>query len=324
MRTRIGTIHIVALDALAVGAAAGWFAAGAWGERKCGNVELWNCGNVETANVGRARSPACNNGRAGSPLPADSNPRRKARLRTSADSEVQKRILQNRLKSLEQRLETVKKDAEAVAAARAARGGKDGEMSGAGHVLQMKAALKELGLEDVSKATVGDIRRLAPDWWAWQSKWTSTKCDRIRRQTLDIMNLLSSADTSGMTTEELQVFEDYAHSMADLALDIDARFDAALADDAEVSEMQYLINNAFGKANKNGYAKKFKAASKLLENWTARELGLTGEQAAEFLKIRDVAQTMTQYSVGRADDKSMTTDMLKTPAKDAPKSEGGK
>ena len=37
----------VIIAALAVGAAAGWFAAGAWG----------NCGNVETANDGRARSP---------------------------------------------------------------------------------------------------------------------------------------------------------------------------------------------------------------------------------------------------------------------------
>ena len=63
MRTRIGTIHIVVLVALAVGAAAGWFAAGARGERKCGNVELWKCGNVETANVGRARSPSAPDGR---------------------------------------------------------------------------------------------------------------------------------------------------------------------------------------------------------------------------------------------------------------------
>ena len=57
MRTQLGTI-LIAVVALAVGAAAGWSAAGAWGERKCGNVELWNCGNVETANVGRARSPS--------------------------------------------------------------------------------------------------------------------------------------------------------------------------------------------------------------------------------------------------------------------------
>ena len=54
---------IIASLALAVGAAAGWFAAGAWGERKCGNVELWKCGNVETANVGRARSPSAPDGR---------------------------------------------------------------------------------------------------------------------------------------------------------------------------------------------------------------------------------------------------------------------
>ena len=49
MRTQLGTI-LIAVVALAVGAAAGWSAAGAWGERKCGNVE--------TANVGRARSPS--------------------------------------------------------------------------------------------------------------------------------------------------------------------------------------------------------------------------------------------------------------------------
>ena len=63
MRIRSGTIFVVVI-ALAVGAAAGWFAERAWGERKCGNVELWNCGNVETANDGRARSPSAPNGRA--------------------------------------------------------------------------------------------------------------------------------------------------------------------------------------------------------------------------------------------------------------------
>ena len=45
---------IIAITALAAGAAAGWLAAGAWGERKCGNVELWNCGNMKTANDGSA------------------------------------------------------------------------------------------------------------------------------------------------------------------------------------------------------------------------------------------------------------------------------
>ena len=93
MRTRIGTIHIVVLVALAVGAAAGWFAAGARGERKGGNVELWNCGNVETANDGRARSSSAPTEKA--------KPRRKALIRSSADAEVQKRILENKISYLE-------------------------------------------------------------------------------------------------------------------------------------------------------------------------------------------------------------------------------
>ena len=48
MRIRCGTILAAALVALAVGATAGWFAAGAWGGEKmweCGIMELWECGN---------------------------------------------------------------------------------------------------------------------------------------------------------------------------------------------------------------------------------------------------------------------------------------
>ena len=69
-----------ALAALAVGAAAGWFAAGARGN--CGNVELWNCGNVETANE-------------------TAKPRRRALIRSSANADVQKRILENKIRYLE-------------------------------------------------------------------------------------------------------------------------------------------------------------------------------------------------------------------------------
>ena len=58
MRIRSGTIFVVVI-ALAVGVAAGWFAAGAWREEKClPAVALAKAGgNVETANDGRARSP---------------------------------------------------------------------------------------------------------------------------------------------------------------------------------------------------------------------------------------------------------------------------
>ena len=77
MRTRIGTI-LIAVVALAVGAAAGWFAAGARGKNKCENVEVCKNGNVETANGGRAQSPSASNGRACRSAIADAKPHQKS------------------------------------------------------------------------------------------------------------------------------------------------------------------------------------------------------------------------------------------------------
>ena len=77
MRTRIGTI-LIAVVALVVGAAAGWFAAGARGKNKCENVEVCKYGNVETANGGRAQSPSASNGRACRSAIADAKPHQKS------------------------------------------------------------------------------------------------------------------------------------------------------------------------------------------------------------------------------------------------------
>ena len=78
MRTICGTI-LIAVVALAVGAGAGWLAAQLG---KCENVEVCKYGNMETAN-------------------AVDKPRRKALIRSSADAEVQKRILENKISYLE-------------------------------------------------------------------------------------------------------------------------------------------------------------------------------------------------------------------------------
>ncbi len=85
MKTRYGMVLAVVI-ALAVGAAAGWFAASAWREEKClPAVALAKAGgNVETANAGRADGP---DGRAVSmkppkppSAPAPATPRRKANV----------------------------------------------------------------------------------------------------------------------------------------------------------------------------------------------------------------------------------------------------
>ena len=77
MRILCGTI-LVAVVALAVGAAAGWFAAGARGKNKCENVEGCKNGNVETANGGRAQSPSASNGRACRSAIVDAKPHQKS------------------------------------------------------------------------------------------------------------------------------------------------------------------------------------------------------------------------------------------------------
>jgi hypothetical protein len=73
----------VALAALAVGAMAGWFAAGAWGKCKCENVEVCKYGNMEAANAGKPSAP---NGRAVSMKP----PKEKAKPRRKTEANVEK------------------------------------------------------------------------------------------------------------------------------------------------------------------------------------------------------------------------------------------
>ena len=74
---------VVVFAAFAVGAAAGWFAAGAWGEGKCGNVEVCKYGNMEAANAGRPSAP---DGRAVSMKP----PKEKAKPRRKTEANVEK------------------------------------------------------------------------------------------------------------------------------------------------------------------------------------------------------------------------------------------
>ena len=82
MRLRSGTV-LTAAVALAVGAAAGWLAAGAWGKCKCENVEVCKYGNMEAANAGRPSAP---NGRAVSMKP----PKEKAKPRRKTEANVEK------------------------------------------------------------------------------------------------------------------------------------------------------------------------------------------------------------------------------------------
>ncbi|MBQ4439955.1 MAG: hypothetical protein II909_02300, partial [Kiritimatiellae bacterium] len=170
MRIRCGTIIAAALAALAVGAAAGWFAAGA-------------CGNMETANEGRARSPSAPDGRAcRSATAVDSKPRRKAPIRSSSESEVQKQILKADIAALEKSLAAAKKESERIAAAKSAIRA-SGEKLSKDLLLQCEAARRKLKAEGKGE-TVGEMRRLAPDWFLDSCKLPIGKSDMLRRRTV--------------------------------------------------------------------------------------------------------------------------------------------
>ena len=86
---RYGTVFAAAV-ALGIGGAAGWLAAGARGKGECENVEVCKYGNMEATNAGRAGAPK-----------EKAKPRRKVLMRSSADAEVQRRILENKISYLE-------------------------------------------------------------------------------------------------------------------------------------------------------------------------------------------------------------------------------
>ena len=102
MRTRSGMI-LAAAVALAVGAAAGWFAARAWGSAAVSSKPPYRDATSREDNIGRARSMNAPNGSVASPhaTDADAKPRRKALIRSLAGAEVQKRILENKISYLE-------------------------------------------------------------------------------------------------------------------------------------------------------------------------------------------------------------------------------
>ena len=229
MRTQRGTI-LVAMVALAVGGAAGWFAAGAWS--KCENVKVCKCGNVETANDGRARSSSAPNGRAHRPATADSKPRRKALIRSSADAEVQKRILENKISYLEKCIAAAKGLPSKSDGSGASTDGRAGSPLPAGKKRETKAeiierlmklptenerwtALMRLDRKTNMSFTPGEMKRLCPEHTelalseppGWRDKMTEVAARRI--------GILDALNPSGLNEEERKVHTEFMEFLAE-------------------------------------------------------------------------------------------------------------
>ncbi len=198
-----------ALAALAVGAAAGWFAARAWREGKCGNVETTN----ETA-----------------------KPRRRALIRSSANADVQKRILDNKIRYLEDCIAAAKGGTDSGEGAHSSDGIGGAPRSAEGNHethAELVERLRKLPTEGErltawqradDKAqeliTVGEARQLIPRW-AERSILSEKKLlENLDKSTELIgsrLGILREFDLSGLTDEERKVHEDLMDHLAEFS-----------------------------------------------------------------------------------------------------------
>ena len=208
MRTRCGTI-LVALVALAVGATAGWFAAGEWAKSKCENVEVCKCANVETANDGRVHRPAT----------ADSKPRRKALIRSSADAEVQKRILENKISYLEKCIATAKGvDAKPTPKKRETKAEIVERLMKLPTDTERYFAFTRLDEKTQMSLTIGELKKLCPRQMTIDEELAEKLAERLDKMTevnARRIGILEAFDPSGLNDEERKVHAEFMDFLAE-------------------------------------------------------------------------------------------------------------
>ena len=303
MRIRCGTIHIVVLVALAVGAMAGWFAAGAWGGAAGRGLPAL----PGDASLGRACSMSAPDGRACRPATAaDSKPRRKAPIRSSSESEVQKHILKADIAALEKSLAAAKKESERIVAAKSAIRA-SGEKLSKDLLLQREAALRKLKAEGKGE-TVGEMRRLAPDWFLDSCKLPIGKSDMLRRRTAEMLEILSAVDVSERTDEEKEIHARYMEKLADMSLNIDMRLDA-VTDDTPCDEFWGIVGDVVNQTTRElwGAEKIHKREGKMLRDLMSRELGITEGEMTAMIEMtnKDVGSALLDFlpNVGQIGEK---------------------
>ena len=214
---------VVVFIACVIGAAAGWFAAGAWGERKCGNVELWKCGNVETANVGRARSPSATNGRASRPA-------------TAAEKS---KVTDAELAALRDKAASLDKELKDLLAARERKAKADAQKAGGGDSQKDKPEVSaDEALEKCE--TYGELKRRYPNVWReWHGKM-SEHATRVLKKYDSWRGYMSGLDVSSMTDEEREnhtrMMEIYERKHALMR-------ETELCDDDEMTTARFKENN---------------------------------------------------------------------------------
>ena len=204
---------IIAVAALATGAAAGWFAAGAWG----------NCGNVETANDGRARSPVSperseprKRWLQGCAPTEKAKPRRKALIRSSADAEVQKRILENKISYLEKCIAAAK-----VSDAKPAEKKRETNAEIVARLMKLPTenerwtAFNRLDEKMQMSFTVGEMKRICPEHTELALPELTDHLNKLTAVAARRIGILDTFDPSSLSDEERKVHTEFMDFLAE-------------------------------------------------------------------------------------------------------------
>ena len=273
---------VVVFAALAVGGAAGWLAAVAWGKCKCVNVKVCKCENVETVNGGRARSPSAPNGRAHRPATADAAAEKPkvtaaelAALRTKAAS------LDKELKDL---LDANRKKAKADAQK---KGGED-----------PKKAKPEVSEDEAlcRCETYGELKRRYPNVWKqWHGK-LAEHTTRVLKKYDSWRRFMSQLDVSPMTDEER---ENHARLMEIYERKHALMRETELCDDDEMTMVRFKENsNEMYRLNQEG--RKLMAVERnALLRITAENLGRRlGWQEADTAELAETLRAIGDATSG--------------------------
>ena len=271
---------VVVFAALAVGGAAGWFAAVAWGKCKCVNVKVCKCENVETVNGGRARSPSAPNGRA----------RRSATAAAEKPNvyEAELAVLQTKAASLDKELKDLldanRKKAKADAQK---KGGED-----------PKKAKPEISEDEAlcRCETYGELKRRYPNVWKqWHGK-LAEHATRVLKKYDSWRGFMSALDVSPMTDEER---ENHARLMEIYERKHALMRDIELCDDDEMTMARFKENsNEMYRLNQEG--RKLMAAERnALLRITAENLGRRlGWQEADTAEFAETLRAIDDATSG--------------------------
>ena len=279
---------IIAVAALAVGAAAGWFAAGAWGGAAGRGLPALPC----DASLGSACSMNAPNGRACRPATAAAKPRRKALIRSSADAEVQKRILENKISYLEKCIAAAK-----VSDAKPAEKKRETNAEIVARLMKLPTenerwtAFNRLDEKMQMSFTMGELKRLCPEHIELAMPTLTDNLKKMTAVAARRIGILDALDPSGLNDEERNVHTEFMEVLAEgpeaFANMIDQNDSMTMGE--VVERIQKVISTY-----KRG-AELVKKEREMLVTQTVKSFGIPDGDAVELRATLDEVQDATRF-----------------------------